>query len=73
MPQFRGTLLSAFSMAFALGQLFLAIGLKVLEDVTPEKFRNLFYSEFLFAGVWLIPMLYLPESPGKNPCILVGV
>lgn len=63
MPQFRGTLLSAFSMAFALGQLFLAIGLKVLEDATPAQFRNLFYSEFLFAGIWLIPMIYLPESP----------
>ncbi|KAH7073250.1 general substrate transporter [Paraphoma chrysanthemicola] len=63
MPQFRGALLAAFSMAFALGQLFLAIGLKVLDGTEPLRFRRMFYSEFVFTGLWLIPLLLLPESP----------
>ncbi|KAH7353178.1 general substrate transporter [Pyrenochaeta sp. MPI-SDFR-AT-0127] len=63
LPQFRGALLAAFSMAFALGQVFLAVGLKVLEETDPVKFRRMFYSEFVFTGLWLIPMLYVPESP----------
>jgi hypothetical protein len=66
MPQFRGALLAAFSMAFALGQVFLAVGLKVLEETEPLQFRRMFYSEFVFTGLWLIPLLLLPESPGKS-------
>ncbi|KAF5006850.1 hypothetical protein FDECE_6797 [Fusarium decemcellulare] len=65
MPQFRGALLGSFSLAFALGQVFLAVALKVLEETKPMAFRNIFYSEFVFTGLWLFPMLYLPESPGK--------
>lgn len=65
MPQFRGTLLSSFSFFFALGQAFLAIGLKILNDSNPMAFRNMFYSEFVFAGIWMVPMIMLPESPGK--------
>ncbi|KAL2752048.1 hypothetical protein ACRALDRAFT_1083634 [Sodiomyces alcalophilus JCM 7366] len=63
LPQFRGALLGSFSLFFALGQVFLAIGLKVLEDTDPLNFRRIFYSEFVFFGLWLVPMLYLPESP----------
>ncbi|KAF6818846.1 sugar transporter [Colletotrichum plurivorum] len=63
MPQFRGALLASFSLAFSLGQVFLAIGLKVLEETSPMHFRNIFYSEFLFCGLWIVPMLLLPESP----------
>ncbi|KAF0320270.1 MFS hexose transporter [Colletotrichum asianum] len=67
MPQFRGALLGSFSLAFSLGQVFLAIGLKILEDTNPMHFRNIFYSEFVFCGLWIMPMLFLPESPeAKN-------
>lgn len=65
MPQFRGAFLGSFSLFMSLGQLFLAIGLKVLDVTTPMAFRNIFYSEFVFLGLWLIPMFLLPESPGK--------
>lgn len=65
MPQFRGALLASFSLFFAVGQLFLAVGLKILEDTAPLEFRNIFYSEFVLFGLWLIPMVYLPESPGS--------
>jgi hypothetical protein len=66
LPQFRGALLAAFSMAFALGQVFLAVGLKVLEETEPTKFRRMFYSEFVFTGLWLLAMVTLPESPGMS-------
>lgn len=64
MPQFRGALLASFSLFFAFGQLFLALGLKVLEDVAPLAFQRIFYLDFVFLGLWLGPMLYLPETPG---------
>ncbi|KAJ0315177.1 hypothetical protein Brms1b_006290 [Colletotrichum noveboracense] len=63
MPQFRGALLGSFSLAFSLGQVFLTIGLKILEETNPMHFRNIFYSEFVFCGLWIMPMLFLPESP----------
>lgn len=71
MPQFRGALLASFSLFMAIGQLFMAVGLKILEDTTPMKFRNIFYSEFVLFGFWLIPMIYLPESPGMFRLYLV--
>lgn len=63
MPQFRGALLGSFSLFYAIGQLFLAVGLKILNDTMPMQFRNMFYSEFVFFGLWLVPMVFLPESP----------
>ncbi|KAF5559111.1 general substrate transporter [Fusarium phyllophilum] len=65
LPQFRGALLGSFSLAFALGQVFLAIALKVLKETNPMAFRHIFYSEFVFTGLWLFPMLYLPETPSN--------
>ncbi|KAH7363304.1 general substrate transporter [Plectosphaerella cucumerina] len=63
MPQFRGALLGSFSLFFAIGQLFLAVGLKILNDTSPMNYRNIFYSEFVMFALWLVPMFYLPESP----------
>ncbi|KAF5521898.1 Major facilitator-type transporter ecdC [Colletotrichum aenigma] len=40
MPQFRGALLGSFSLAFSLGQVFLAIRLKILEDTNPMHFKK---------------------------------
>jgi MFS family permease len=65
MPQFRGTFLGSFSLFFALGQLSLAIGLKILNNTNPMGFRNIFYSEFVFLGLWMVPLVLLPETPGK--------
>lgn len=66
MPQFRGALLGSFSLFFAVGQLILAVGLKILDDTTPMAYRNIFYSEFVMFALWMAPMIYLPESPGKS-------
>ena len=67
LPQFRGALLGSFSLTLALGQMFLAFGLKILEVTNEMAFRNMFYSEFVFLGFWLIPVILLPESPGMIP------
>jgi len=66
LPQFRGAMLGAFSLSFALGQVFLAIGLKTLDVTAQLQFRRIFYSEFVFFGIWLIPVIYLPDTPGKK-------
>jgi MFS family permease len=42
LPQFRGALLGSFSLAFALGQMFLAIALKILEETKPMDFATSF-------------------------------
>lgn len=62
-PQFRGIQLACFSFAFALGQLFCAIALEVLQQTKPLAYRNAFYSEFVIVGIWIPIMLFLPESP----------
>ncbi|KAM0267715.1 hypothetical protein ACHAQH_010084, partial [Verticillium albo-atrum] len=31
----------------------------------PLAFRNAFSSEFVFTGLWLLPMLYLPDIPAQ--------
>lgn len=74
MPQFRGTLLGSFSLFFALGQLALAVGMKILNDTNPMAFRNMFYSEFVFLALWIGPLIYIPESPGESPpCTLYSL
>lgn len=69
MPQFRGALLGSFSLFLAMGQLFMAVGLQILETTTPLEFRHIFYSEFVLFGLWLVPLIYLPESPGTSRCL----
>lgn len=73
MPQFRGTLLGSFSLFFALGQLALAVGMKILNDANPMAFRNMFYSEFVFLALWIGPLIYIPESPGKFLTYFISV
>lgn len=65
-PQMRGSLLSSFSLSYALGGLFASIGLQVLQDTAPLEFRRIFYSEFALLAVWMVPLLLLPESPGES-------
>lgn len=40
-----------------------AIALKIVADMEPGKFRNAFYSEFVFVGMFLPMIVFLPESP----------
>ena len=63
--QFRGVLLSVFSLSFALGQFINAIATQIVNLTHPNEYKRVFYSEFAIVGVWLGACLYLPESPGK--------
>jgi MFS family permease len=63
LPGFRGALLSAFSLSFALGQFFSAVGQQILVKTSPLEFRRAFYSEFVILGLWLLVLVTLPESP----------
>ncbi len=63
MPQMRGTVMGAFALGYAFGQLPCAIGLEVLQRTAPLQFRRIFYSEFTIVGLWLVPLLVVPESP----------
>lgn len=63
LPGFRGALLSAFSLSFALGQFFSAVGQQILVKTSLLEFRRAFYSEFVILGLWLLVLVTLPESP----------
>ena len=72
MPQFRGILLSAFSLFLAIGGFTNAIASQIVNSSTPMLYRRLFYSEFFYLGAWIIPILVLPESPCGLSCMLFG-
>lgn len=57
----RGALLAMYSVAFGLGQLAGAIGLQTI--ALDMSYRKVFYSEFVFLGLFLPALLFAPESP----------
>ncbi|WWD01250.1 hypothetical protein V866_008192 [Kwoniella sp. B9012] len=61
--QLRGALMSTYGWAYALGQLFVAIALNTLEMTEPENYLKAIYSEFVFLGLWIIALPFLPETP----------
>ncbi|TLD03547.1 uncharacterized protein PgNI_11508 [Pyricularia grisea] len=50
LPQLRGTLLASSSLAFSLGQFFLAVALKALEVSRPFCISNVIYAKSNFFG-----------------------
>ncbi|WVW83142.1 hypothetical protein I302_105160 [Kwoniella bestiolae CBS 10118] len=63
MPNFRGIILSSFSLALAIGQFTNAIASQIVNDTTPLKYKHVFYSEFVYLGIWGLACLAIPESP----------
>ncbi|WWC89878.1 uncharacterized protein L201_004806 [Kwoniella dendrophila CBS 6074] len=61
--QLRGALMSTYGWAYALGQLFVAIALNTLNTTKPDNYLNAIYSEFVFLGLWIISLIFLPETP----------
>ncbi|WVW82919.1 hypothetical protein I302_104933 [Kwoniella bestiolae CBS 10118] len=61
--QLRGALMSTYGWAYALGQLFVAIALNTLNMTDPENYLKAIYSEFVFLGLWIIALPFLPETP----------
>ncbi|GFZ51067.1 hypothetical protein JCM24511_08825 [Saitozyma sp. JCM 24511] len=63
-PQIRGFLLSTWAFFYALGQLTASIGLQILATSPhPNDYKNSIYSEWVFTGIFLIFLVFLPESP----------
>ncbi|WVR06137.1 hypothetical protein IAU60_003167 [Kwoniella sp. DSM 27419] len=60
----RGALLSMYSLAFGIGQLAASVGLQVI--ATHDNFRQIFYAEFVFVGLFLPALLIAPESHGSG-------
>lgn len=63
LPQFSGDVMGAFALGFSFGQLPCAVGLEVLFQTAPLAFRRIFYAQFVVVGLWLVPLLLVPESP----------
>ncbi|WVW79665.1 hypothetical protein I302_101634 [Kwoniella bestiolae CBS 10118] len=61
--QIRGYLLSTYGAAYAVGQLFIAIALQIVDTTDPEGYLKAVYSEWVVLGPWIIMSLLLPESP----------
>lgn len=66
LPQFRGVLLSCFALSLALGQFTNAIACQIVNSNIPLKYRHVFYSEFVYLGLWMAAILYIPESAGER-------
>ena len=65
-PQYRGIMMSFVALFLAGAQLILAIVNEIVAKQAPSHFRRVFYSEFFMLGLWLIPVIYVPESPGGS-------
>ncbi|WRT68794.1 uncharacterized protein IL334_005774 [Kwoniella shivajii] len=61
--QIRGYLLSTYGAAYAVGQLFIAIALQIVDTTDPEGYLKAVYSEWVVLGPWIIMSFCLPESP----------
>ncbi|WWC69298.1 uncharacterized protein I206_103236 [Kwoniella pini CBS 10737] len=61
--QLRGALMSTYGWSYALGQLFVSIALNALEMTDPTNYLKAIYSEFVFLGLWIIALPFLPETP----------
>ncbi|WRT67706.1 uncharacterized protein IL334_004678 [Kwoniella shivajii] len=61
--QLRGALMSTYGWSYALGQLFVSIALNALNKTDPTNYLKAIYSEFVFLGLWIIALPFLPETP----------
>ena len=64
-PQYRGIMMSAAPVFLDFSAIIVAVVNEVVAIHTPLAYRRVFYSEFFMLGVWAIPLLLLPESPGE--------
>ncbi|GFZ43381.1 hypothetical protein JCM24511_01101 [Saitozyma sp. JCM 24511] len=61
--QVRGALLALYSLGFALGQFASSIALQVIQTTDPLNWLRAVYTQWIFIGLWIIGMVFLPESP----------
>ena len=61
--QVRGFMMGAFQLLLALGQLISAISVQLIETTQPTKWRPLIATEFIYTGVLIVCLPFVPESP----------
>jgi SP family general alpha glucoside:H+ symporter-like MFS transporter len=62
--QIRGFLLTTWAFFFAFGQTIASVGLQILATSNhPNNYKQVIYSEWAFTGVFLIFLVFLPETP----------
>ncbi|ODO05600.1 hypothetical protein I350_04658 [Cryptococcus amylolentus CBS 6273] len=61
--QVRGTLMSSYGWSYSIGQLLVAIALQIINVTDTYAWKKAIYSEWVFMGLWIIALPFLPESP----------
>ncbi|TYJ58911.1 hypothetical protein B9479_000344 [Cryptococcus floricola] len=61
--QVRGTLMSSYGWSYSIGQLLVAIALQIIDVTDSYAWKKAIYSEWIFMGLWIIALPFLPESP----------
>ncbi|ODN95257.1 hypothetical protein L198_04646 [Cryptococcus wingfieldii CBS 7118] len=61
--QVRGTLMSSYGWSYSIGQLLVAIALQIIDVTDSYAWKKAIYSEWVFMGLWIIALPFLPESP----------
>ncbi|UPL01848.1 hypothetical protein LCI18_012782 [Fusarium solani-melongenae] len=60
--QIRGLMIGAYQLFIALGQLISAVATQLVDVYQPTKWRPLIATEFIFTGVLVILIFFVPES-----------
>jgi hypothetical protein len=66
LTNYRGIQLSVFSWMLSVGGFINAVSCQIVVKTQPDAYRNVFYSEFVFLGLWVGAILYIPESYCKS-------
>lgn len=61
-PNYRGILLSTFSWMMSIGGFVNAVACQIVIKTAPMEYRHIFYSEYVFLGIWIAAVLVIPES-----------
>ncbi|RXK38057.1 hypothetical protein M231_04616 [Tremella mesenterica] len=60
--QLRGMMMGSYQLMFGIGQFIGSIATQVLQDTNPEKWRPTIASEFVITGIFVIFLIFVPES-----------
>lgn len=60
--QIRGTMIGAYQLFLGFGQLLSAVATKIIVETNPDVWRPLMATEFIFSGLFIIMLPFIPES-----------
>lgn len=56
-------MLCSYGWGFSIGQLLSSVALQVVNKTDPENYLKAIYSEWVPLGLWIILLVFMPESP----------